>query len=998
LENRNDVLCGGVKFPDATPQSESAPDALSLAQGPSAGYPADACIQHLFEAHAQRTPSARAVVCAEESLTYGELNARANQLARHLANLGLKRGMIAGVCVERSADMVAALLAVLKAGAAYLPLDPKYPAARLSFMLADAQAPLLIAQQHLTPDLPVCAARVVSIDAEREAIRGHAADDFRIETNSADLAYVIYTSGSTGNPKGVMVSHRNLVHSTAARLAYYPEPVGSFLLLSSFAFDSSVAGIFWTLCAGGTLLLPPEGAQLNPPQIAQAIARHRPTHTLCLPALYAALLDGAAPGQFDGLKAVIVAGEACPGALAERHHALLPATALYNEYGPTEATVWCTVHRCPAHESRAQMPIGRPIPNAQVYVLDPQRKPLPPGSAGELWVGGDGVAAGYLNQPELTRERFAADPFSARAGARLYRTGDLGRALPDGTLEFLGRADQQVKVRGYRIELGEVEAALAGHAAVRECAAAVWGDTAGEARLVAYVVPRAGQPLTISAARRFLEPLLPEYMLPSALVLLEKLPLSPNGKLDRRALPPPPRTRPELEQAFAAPRDALESFLAALWRELLELDRVGVHDKFFELGGNSIKGAQFIARISKELGEFIYIVKLFEAPCIAEFSVFLRRDYAPAIARRFPEIAAAAAPGAGAASRRVDAAMVAEMRRAIPALPPACLGTRRDPKNPRMIFILSPPRSGTTLLRVMLAGHPDLFSATELQLLGFHTLRERRAAFSGKHSLWLEGTLRALMELKGCDASGAKELMEEFEGRDMTTQQFYALLQEWAAPRLLADKSPSYAFDLETLRKAEADFEGAFYIHLARHPYSMVRSFEKMHMDQVLYLRPHPFNARELAELLWVISHQNIFEFLEGVPAQRQFRMRFEDFTARPEENMAALCGALGLSFHPGVLRPYENTERKMTDGLYAESTPMGDEHFLRHKRIDPRVADSWKAVQADDFLGAPAWQLAARLGYAAPALAAGSAQGEGAAARHEKMARMRRLRLLAGG
>jgi len=291
-------------------------------------------------------------------------------------------------------------------------------------------------------------------------------------------------------------------------------------------------------------------------------------------------------------------------------------------------------------------------------------------------------------------------------------------------------------------------------------------------------------------------------------------------------------------------------------------------------------------------------------------------------------------------------------------------GGNSERRNSRAIFILSPPRSGTTLLRVMLAGHPQLFSTTELQLLGFNTLQERRRAFSGKYSLWLEGTLRALMDLKQIDADGAKALMQQYENENLSTREFYALLQQWIAPRTLVDKSPSYVFDLETLKKAERDFDGALYVHLVRHPYAMVRSFEKLHMDQALYLHEHGFSARELGELLWIISHQNTVEFLKSVPRERQFRMRFEDLTASPREALQSMCGALGVEFHEEMAQPYKDTGRKMTDGLYAQSTPMGDENFLKHGEIKRSVAEQWRDVLRDDFLSEITWELAQSLGY----------------------------------
>jgi myxalamid-type nonribosomal peptide synthetase MxaA len=401
-----------------------------------------------------------AVVYGDETLSYGELDARANQLAHHLIALGAQPGDAIGLCVERSLDMAVGILGILKAGCGYVPIDPAYPRERVRFMVEDAGITILLTQPHVRASLPE-QAQLALLSDPAIARQPRTAPPPRATPD--DLAYMIYTSGSTGQPKGVRVAHRNLVHSTTARFAYYPEPASSFLLLSSFAFDSSLVGIFWTLCQGGTLCLPPQHAERDVLQLASLIERVGATHTLMLPSLYRVLLDFAEPAQLRSLRTVIVAGEPCPLALAAHHHALLPDAALYNEYGPTEGTVWATAWRIPAAPQRIL--IGRAIPNMQTYILDARREPVPIGVAGELYIGGAGVTAGYHNRPDLTEERFVPNPFGA---GRLYRTGDLARYLADGEIEFLGRVDTQVKLNCYRLELGEIEAALLRHPAVGE--------------------------------------------------------------------------------------------------------------------------------------------------------------------------------------------------------------------------------------------------------------------------------------------------------------------------------------------------------------------------------------------------------------------------------------------------------------------------------------------------------------------------------------------------
>ena len=435
----------------------------------------------------------------------------------------------------------------------------------------------------------------------------------------------------------------------------------------------------------------------------------------------------------------------------------------------------------------------------------------------------------------------------------------------------------------------------------------------------------------------------------------------------------PNNERPNLTQVYVAPRNDLERYLAGLWCEILKLDRVGVHDRFFELGGDSLKGAIFINRVKEDLHEFIYIVPLFEKPTIDEFSSFLETNYSEAISRKFKGYTVAPRSTSQrihnvspSKALRIDSEAVSHMRELLPHLAP--LDTPDEtPKNPPAIFILAPPRSGTTLLRVMLAGSSDLFAAAELQLLGFHTLQERRAAYTGKYKLWLEGTLRSIMEIKNCGAEEAKQIMEDCESQNLTTKQFFNLLQNWIQPKILVDKSPSYALDIDSLNKAEQDFHSAVYIHLIRHPYSMVRSFESYHFDQVLYTQRHPYSARQLGELVWTISHENIIKFLDRIPLNRKYCLKFEDLATRPDFTMKEMCRRLNLRFYADMISPYKNPESKMLTGIYPASTPMGDTKFHEHGKINSQVAETWKNVLDDNFLGDVTWKVAEQLGYEIP-------------------------------
>ena len=436
-----------------------------------------------------------------------------------------------------------------------------------------------------------------------------------LKTCAENLAYVIYTSGSTGKPKGVQIAHRNLVHSTTARITYYKEPVTSFLLLSSFAFDSSVAGIFWTLCSGGILCLPQEGLQLEIPKLVELIAQNRVSHLLSLPSLYALLLEQSKPEQLTSLRIVIVAGEHCPTELVQRHYQLKSETSLFNEYGPTEGTVWSSVYLCHSQQTRKQVSIGSPITNTQIYILNSHLHPVPIGVIGEVYISSDGLARGYLNQPVLTSEKFIPNPFSDRPGMCLYKTGDLACYLSDGNIEFLGRLDHQVKIRGYRIELGEIEALLSQHPQVREVVVLARKDELKDLHLVTYLVANQEPAPLQSEFRRYLLDKLPEYMVPSAFVLLKEMPLLPNGKIDRRALPDQPQLN--LEENFVAPETELEQTLATIWQEVLHLEKVGIHHNFFDLGGHSLLMVQVHSKLYQILNRDISIVEMFQYPTIS---------------------------------------------------------------------------------------------------------------------------------------------------------------------------------------------------------------------------------------------------------------------------------------------------------------------------------------------------------------------------------------------
>ena len=569
-----------------------------------AEYPQEGYIHELVEAQVERTPEAVAVLFEHRQLTYRELNARANQLAHYLQKQGVGPEVRVGVCMERSLEMVVGLLGVLKAGGTYVPLDAAYPQERLAFMLEDTQAPVLLTQKELIPGLPKNAAHMLCLDADGPTLAQESEENVYSEVTADNLAYVIYTSGSTGQPKGVMIAHKSLVNyicwfnDTVLRQTRHSLP-----LVTKLTFDASLKQLFAPLLLGNPVWLPPNKVVSDPVVLLQALRTRSKVMLNCVPSLWEVMLDMIDAGQAESLgkslTSLLLGGERVTMDLIHRTLAVLPQLQIWNLYGPTEATINASAARI---VSGNNITIGRPVANTQLYILDSHLQPVPLGLPGELHIGGAGLARGYLHQPERTAERFIPHPFSNEPGARLYKTGDLARYRSDGTLEFLGRLDHQVKIRGFRIEPGEIEAVLDQHPAVRETIVLAREDLPGDTRLVAYVVPAAAQAPTSSDLRRFLQEKLPAYMVPAAFVWLDTLPLTPNGKVDRRALPLPDRPRLGLGGTFVAPSTPLEMRIAEVWQEVLGVDRVGVYDNFFDLGGHSLLSMRVMARLEKQLG------------------------------------------------------------------------------------------------------------------------------------------------------------------------------------------------------------------------------------------------------------------------------------------------------------------------------------------------------------------------------------------------------------
>jgi amino acid adenylation domain-containing protein/non-ribosomal peptide synthase protein (TIGR01720 family) len=591
-------------------------------------YPKDLCIHQLIEQQAARTPEHIAVVFENQQLTYAQLDTRANQLAHHLQQLGVTAETVVALCVERSLDMLVGLLGILKAGGAYLPLDPILPSDRISFMVQDAGASVILTQKHLSERFSEQAVPLICLDSDWEAIAKQPEENPPCEATPENLLYIIYTSGSTGKPKGVAVEHRQLLNYLHGILTRLDLPEGaSFATVSTLAADLGNTVIFPALCTGGCLHVISQERATSPDALVEYCESHPIDCLKIVPSHLNALLTASHPEKILPRKYLILGGEALSWQLVEKIRQYAPSCQILNHYGPTETTVGVLTY--PVHElmrdKSETVPIGRPIANTQVYILDHYLQPVPIGVAGELYIGGDSVARGYLNQPQLTTEKFITIEHLGGQDAqpiRVYKTGDLARYLPDGNIEFLGRIDHQVKIRGFRIELGEIESVLSQHPAIGETVVLAREDELGNKRLVAYIVesPEKGisrqESALISELRDFLKEKLPEYMVPSAFVTLKALPLTPNGKVDRQALPAPDSVRPELEGRFVAPRTPVEETIAQIWAQVLGLERISIYDNFFELGGDSILSIQIVAR-ANQAGLQLTPKQLFESPTVA---------------------------------------------------------------------------------------------------------------------------------------------------------------------------------------------------------------------------------------------------------------------------------------------------------------------------------------------------------------------------------------------
>lgn len=920
-------------------------------------------------------PERLAVKSNAGELTYRALDDSVNRLADVIVERYGSKPEPVGILAQHGIPTMVAMLAVLKARKFYVPLDPQYPNDRLEYMLGDTNAAVVVTDsRHLARASQLLGGQMATVNLDDiPAQRPKSRSDLSIAPD--DICGIYYTSGTTGRPKGVVYTHRYLLHNlmnygTMSQISSHDR----WTWLHSCSFSTTATDVFCPLLHGASVChwnVPEEGLARLADWLTDAGATI--LHWLASPLRsFAGTLDPAR--KFPNVRLVILGGEKLFARDARTFFDLFSPDCLFiNRLGLTESGHFRNYlfdRETPLPEG--VVPAGYSVPGKKAVILDSHGIELAAGEIGEIGVRSRYFPPGYWQRPEITREKFLDDEDGS--GMRLYLTGDLGRLRADGCLEYHGRKDSQVKIRGHRVEIEEIEKVIRELSGVREAVVTAREGPTGETILAGYFVPVPAAPVDVAAVRRHLLGKLPAHMVPLAFVKLDHLPLSASGKPDLAALPVP-KLKPELPtERYLPPRTTLEELLVELWQSVLELAPIGIEDDFFELGGDSLKGMRMVNLIQGLINTMLHVPPLFENPTIATYARFLESNYGDEIRKQLFEDGEPQedlAPNDVCGEQKALAALSPEklqlVRDAIDAFPIATgAAAPRERKNPSAIFVLAPARSGTTLLRVILGGHPLLFAPPELHLLAHATMQERRADISERLQRdRLDAALRALMTARNCPLDEAERVIDGYEKTRLPVDEFYRELQSLIAPRRLVDKTPMYTWRLEILQRAEDLFDQPLYVHLLRHPYGTILSYEEGRMDQLaLIRRPSGVSLTEFAEALWLISQQTIVDFLAKIPQRRQMRLSFEDLVKQPRENIAALCRFLDLDLHPGMLDPYEEQERRMTDQIRPLVLPAGDPKFQQHKEINSTVADRWREVYRDDFLCSETWRMAELLGY----------------------------------
>lgn len=905
--------------------------------------------------------------------TYSDLDRSILKVGLHLRGLGLNQDDRVVIVLPNGPEMAVTCLGVMSVSVA-VPANPDFRkgeyetmfrqlAPRLLITLAEKEHPSREAARDLS--IPVCEIHVLPSDpAGSFDLTPQGKDAFTAPTSTPapdDLALILQTSGTTSRPKTVPLTHRNLFISARnmQKSVLLSENDRVLHFLPMFHIGGIVDVLMAPLLAGGTVITTPSFSTRD---FFSHLERYRPTWTQAVPVMIHEILSDSRDFPElvaeHGMRFVrsVSAALPVPTLLEFERVFRIPVIEIF---GMSESAGIITSNPLPPG-LRKPGSVGTSA-GCRVMILDDEKRPLPTGESGNVVVSGPSLMSGYIDDPEENARAITS------AG---FYTGDLGFLDPDGFLYLNGRVKDIINRGGEKITPLEIDRALMEYPSVADAACfPVPHPVLGE-EVAALVVMKPGFGFVREDLFAFLRERLAFFKVPKIVEEVAAIPRS-SGKLRRAELSEvlSSNASPEMtEIEHVSPATPVAKAIAAMWEKILRVQNIGLNDDFFLLGGDSLRASSFINELQQKWDETIYVSSLFDFSTVAGFETYLHRHY-PGLESRI--LGSSLAPHLDE-SPRVTSAMINQLRSSIPRQapePPADL-----PRNPAAIFVLSTPRSGSTLLRAMLGGNPALFSPPELYLLSSDTLAERRDLYSGSLRFQLEGNLRALMELRQESVDEVRQFMVELEERNCSTREYYAILQSYLGDRMLVDKTPAYAMDVTTLQRAESGFESPFYIHLIRHPYGMIRSFEEAHLEQLWYPRivgkeslkldEPPYPRRQLAEMIWLIINENIIEFLRGIPEERQFKIRFEDLVYQPESRMRALCEKLQLPYDSGMINPKSDKKRLMTDGIHETSRMIGDPKFHLHDKIDPDVANLWKSAYTVDFLSSETVQFAGRQGY----------------------------------
>ena len=943
-------------------------------------------LHSLFEKQAEENPKSIAIEypvidnsgnITNNKFSYSEINRKANALANYLVKNNVEKNDIVAFSLTRSPNMIITLLGILKSGAAYLPIDPNYPESRKKYMLEDSGTKILLTEKSLKNNFSTFNGKIFDVEDVLKNSKEEDKINPNVNVTHKDLAYIIYTSGSTGKPKGVMITHKSVVNyimRTSEEYGFRKED--RVLQFSSISFDAAAEEIYHTLYKGATLVLRPEEI-ISSPKMFLDFSIKLDISIWDMPTAYWHQLSQEILDEErelpERLHSLLIGGERVePKRVLRWLNKFGDKVKFFNTYGPTETTIVSLFYKITTKDKKQleyrEVPIGKPVNGLTALLLDEALNPLPKGFPGELCIGGNGLAKGYLNKHEITAKSFFKNPY-VKNGGILYHTGDKVRLLKDNNFEYLGRIDDQVKVRGFRIELKEINNLLSHYDAIKEAVVLTKKDSNNQNVLYAYYTSKDSKRIINSELRNFLKTTLPDYMIPANFIRIDEIPLTTNGKVDKQALLSIDNFAMNEEKNYKPPTNELEAIVAKMWTDILGIEKIGIDENFFELGGDSLKAAVFINSLQKKLGEVVWVVSLFDNQTVSLYSKYLISNYYDSLENLLDDgstfLETIDRKNRYANKTWIDDNKLQKMNNSIKekSFLKKNISLLPKKKNSKAAFILSAPRSGSTLLRVMLSGNPNLFVPPELALLLFEKLKDRSKAFEGREKGWSEGLTRAIMQIFNCDYIKAEKIIKEYEDKDITIQEFYYELQNLIDNELLVDKTTTYATNPEVLNRAEKYFDEPKYIHIIRHPSAMVQSYLDSKLNEV-FGTEHNFTERENAELFWVLNNQNITRFLETIPEQRKYILHYENLVTEPKKYMVEISEFLGVPFDEEMIHPYNDKHLRMTDGIHPESHMVGDPRFHKHKEIDSSLANKWQELPENEYLSQPTIELAKKLNF----------------------------------